>query len=573
MSLHPLTLVRCSAAGLLATLFLSCGGGGVVPSSGVSVRSLPADFSTRKAVAYSPYRTSNRDTETVTASEILQDLNLLVEGNYRLIRLFDSSDKVARQTLQVIQANALDIKVQLGVYIETGSSATVTAFNQAEVARAIALATAYPDLVEAVSVGNETMVSWSYNPVSSSQMASYISQVRSAITQPVTTDDNWAFFAAAPTSILRAIDYVSLHTYPLADSVSDPTSWNWEQVSVAAAGRAAAMMDAALGKAEKDYSAARSYLDAAGYTFLPIVIGETGWKAIASGNEVYRAHPVNQKMYYDRLATWLASANGPKNIFWFEAFDEPWKGGDDDWGLFDVSRKARYVVQDIYPSTLWESGTYTAADAVYYLPTVANTPITADRYTLYAETVTSGEARPATALVWNAWQNGTTATAVESSATSEEGSVSRLVTPTPLSWGWGMTMAYTTSADDLSAFEASGYLNFSIKTTYAGKIEVGFLTGTSSAASLWDVYMQIDPTSNSYGYLNDGAWHNVRIPIAALIPYGAMSSGMTDATLSKLDMTVVTNPFVIADRYSYTGKSAGSGITTPIYVDNIYWSK
>ena len=48
---------------------------------------------------------------------------------------------------------------------------------------------AYPDLVLVVSVGNECMVSWAGNPVSPAQMASYITQVRSAVSQPVTTDD------------------------------------------------------------------------------------------------------------------------------------------------------------------------------------------------------------------------------------------------------------------------------------------------------------------------------------------------------------------------------------------------
>jgi exo-beta-1,3-glucanase (GH17 family) len=565
MSLHS-HLVRGSFAALFAAMLVSCGGGGVVPSTGVVTRPLPADYTSRKAVAYSPFRTANRDTETITSTEILQDLTLLQAGNFRLIRMYDSSDAVAKLTLQTIRSNGLDFKVHLGVNLDTKDSD-----NQAEIARAIALATSYPDLVEVVSVGNETMVDWSSIALPPAQVAGYLAQVRNGITQPVTTDDNWAFYAAAPASILQAIDFVALHTYPLSDTVSDPTSWNWEQVNVDPADRAVAMMDASLVKAQQDYTSARSYLDRAGYTFLPIVIGETGWKAIASGGEIYRAHPVNQKMYYDRLSTWLASGTGPKNIFWFEAFDEPWKLGDDNWGLFNVSRQARYVIQDLYPVTQWEPGTYTASDAVYYLPTVANPPITANQYTLYAETVTPGEARPISPLIWNAWQNGTTSVASETTTTAAEGTKSMMITPTPLSWGWGMTMAYTVSADDLSAFASSGYLNFSIKTTYPGKIEVGFLTGTASNASLYDVYIPIQ--SGLYGYVNDGAWHNVKIPISAIIPYGAMSSGMTNPATSKLDMTTVTNPFVIDDRYANTGKAPGSGITTPIYVDDIYWSK
>ena len=50
-------------------------------------------------------------------------------------------------------------------------------------------------------------------------------------------------------------------------------------------------------------------------------------------------------------------------LLYFEAFDEPWKQGDDKWGLFTVERKARYVVRSLYPSSLWDAGTFTDADA------------------------------------------------------------------------------------------------------------------------------------------------------------------------------------------------------------------
>jgi exo-beta-1,3-glucanase (GH17 family) len=562
------TLLRralaCAFTFALAAL-AACGGGGTVPSGGVSTRALPADYATRHAVAYSPFRTTDRDTETVTSAEVLQDMQLLVQGHFGLIRLFDSSDAVSKLTLQVIHDNNLDIKVHLGAYVTSGEDS----FNQAEIARAIALANAYPDIVEAVSVGNETMVSWSFNKFTPTQIAAFLTTVRAAIKQPVTTDDNWAFWAAAPTELLKTIDFVSLHTYSLLDTVSDPTSWDWQQVDVAPSARAAAMMDASIVKAQQDFGAARSYLDGIGYTLLPIVIGETGWKAVPTGGELQRAHPVNQKMYYDRLATWHAAAGGPLNIVWFEAFDEPWKGGDDGWGLFNVARQARYVVQSLYPQADWEPGAWTDADALYYIPTVAAGAVTADRYTLYAEIATPGEALPSQSWTWNAWQNGTTSVATEVTTTAAEGTKSTQITPTPLSWGWGMAMNFATGAENLSNFATTGTLNFSINTTYAGKIEVGFLTGTAANSSSFDVYIPIQ--SGDYGYVNDGTWHDVHIPISAITPYGAPSSGMP--VTATLDMTTVTNPFVVNDVYAVTGKAASSNITTPILVDDIYWSK
>ena len=44
------------------------------------------------------------------------------------------------------------------------------------------------------------------------------------------------------------------------------------------------------------------------------MVGATGWKAEASGGEFSRAHPANQKMYFDRLGIWAAAGragNGP----------------------------------------------------------------------------------------------------------------------------------------------------------------------------------------------------------------------------------------------------------------------
>ena len=573
MTHRNVLLARAALASDLIFSLAACGGedgaGSTpppppAPAPASTLRKLPGDYATRKAVAYSPFRTGNRDTETIQPADVLADLRLLEQANFGLIRLFDSSDAVAKLTLQVIKDNDLDIKVHLGAYVIAGNDS----YNTAEIARAVSLANDYPGIVEAVSVGNETMVSWSFNKFTPAQIEAFLAAVRAGIQQPVTTDDNWALWAAAPDDLLKAVDFVALHTYSLLDTVSAPGQWDWQQADVPADQRAAAMMDASIAKAKADYSAARSHLDGLGHTTMPIVIGETGWKATPTGGETQRAHPVNQKMYVDRLAAWKASTGAPLNIVYFEAFDEPWKGGDNGWGLFDVERKARYVIQGLVPQDEWEAGTYTDADALCYIPPVATGPVTASRYTLYSEQVDAGEALPSSALTWDAWQNGQTSTASEDSTTSAEGSKSIRITPTPLDWGWGMTMNFRNGSENLTNFQAAGTLNFSIRTTYAGKLEVGFLTGTSASASLYDVYIPI--ASGQYGYVNDGNWHEVRIPIGDITPHGAMAFGMTDPTKAKLDLTTVTNPFVINDTYGVTANAAGS--TTPIWVDNIYWS-
>jgi hypothetical protein len=354
------------------------------------------------------------------------------------------------------------------------------------------------------------------------------------------------------------IDFASIHSYPLLDSVYDPT-FEWKHADVAPAQRAAAMMDSMIAKAKADFGAVKSYFQAQGIT-MPITIGETGWKAF--GPETYRSHPANQKMYYDRLTAWT---DGPKQIFYFEAFDEPWKGADDGWGLFDVNRKARYVVQPLYPADLQDGTHYTDADALYYVPPAPPNQVTASSYYLFADTVPSDAAVPSGSTTWTPWDSPPTATGTIIGTDTAEGAQALQITPVPKSWGWGFFLALS-QADDLSAFNtANGYLNFSVKTSYPGKLEVGFFTGSAADGTGVDVYLAIAP--GQYGYQNDGAWHQVSVPIQAIAAKAAPAFGQP--ATATLNFAQLTSGFVIADRYAITGNAGGS--TAPVLVDKIYW--
>ncbi len=123
--------------------------------------------------------------------------------------------------------------------------------------------------------------------------------MRSSVTQPVTTEDDWTFFAGLtpdtatrgpwciPDTILPIIDFVAIHTYPILND----GGWDWKQTGVPAGqARAAAMMNASLARAQSTYSqvADYDYTNAAGVRVktgdtLPITIGETGWKAVQTG--------------------------------------------------------------------------------------------------------------------------------------------------------------------------------------------------------------------------------------------------------------------------------------------------
>jgi hypothetical protein len=377
--------------------------------------------------------------------------------------------------------------------------------------------------------------------------------------------------AGMPAFVTNLIDFAAVHSYPILYASSnyyDP--WDWEQQAVPEAGRAAAMMDAAVERVKVNYAAVRKYLDSQGHRDLPIVIGEAGWKAVPTGDLTFLAHPVNQKMFYDRMVAWgetSKTSGGPLAIFYFEAFDEPWKAtanpnfNDDGWGLFNVGRQARYVVQSLYAASQWAPGSYTLADAVY-APTVVSPVISANRYTVYADALTAGEAVAPTAQ-WFGFDSPPNAFAGEGTDAllAAEGTHFMEIGPAPSTavgkdYGWGMLTAGTGRAD-LSQFLASGRLNFSIKTTYPGKLMFGF--GTAAAGAVFVVAS--NSNADGYGYVNDGTWHQVSIPVSAFTAAGG-----------SFDLSRLTNALVVADIYDRTGNTA-RGNTSKVFIDAVYWSK
>jgi hypothetical protein len=293
------------------------------------------------------------------------------------------------------------------------------------------------------------------------------------------------------------------------------------------------------------------------------VIGETGWNAVDLGKLRFRASPVNQKMYFSRLESWRAEGRvgpGPANVFYFEAFDEPWKGGDDKWGLFNVQRQARCVVQAL-------STTYTPEPNVSCADAAVNAFETPDANTVFAgpvyPVIDPTTAFPVTGLKIDAF-DGDSATRAFSipSPLSEDGGNAIVITPTPKSYGWGLLFYSTVTygSENLSSFATStGRIKVYVKTTYPGKFEIGVSTDTA-LGDVQESYLQIG--SGDYGHINDGNWHLVSIPV---LDFKTVNP--------KLDFSRVLNRFVIADRYSFTGKVSAANVTVPITIDGIAWSK
>ncbi|MCU0925868.1 MAG: glycosyl hydrolase family 17 protein [Hydrogenophaga sp.] len=586
LPLFSLRRARAGVAMLMVAVLSACGGGGEItvapPSTAVFVtnpRPLPAEYLARQAVAYGPYRTAasaaDLVNENIPPANLLQDMRLLIQADIRLIRIFDSGDKVARQTLDVIVDNNLDMKVQLGAFmggfkfeLNPNRVEEIKAANLRELDRAIALANdpKYRNVILTVSVGNENIVDFSADRIDPADMAVYIKYVRDRVPQPVTTDDNFQVFSnPLPRAVVDQIDFAAIHAYPVIDTEfpNSPLYWDWKQLSVPAGpARATAMMDASIVELKKQYQATRDALNSVGLSRMPIAITETGWKARITGDQAFRAHPVNQKMYFQRLAEWrresLLSGNGPVNIFYFSAFDEPWKLSDDGWGLFNVNRQPRYAIQNLFPPNTWENASLTDADAVYFVPPTINPAFGGNAFTLYSDAAGASLVTGYNLDAFDGFTAPRNLADTTIAAAPGDGAVSMRITPAPAGYGWGLLYNPQTggTTQNLSAFST---VNMWVNTTYPGRIEVGVST-LDVDGNGQEAFVQIG--NGEFGYCNTGTWCRVSIPLQAF-----------RAVNPRLDFRLVVNPFYIADRYSFTGKPAGSNIRVPLNIDGIGWTR
>jgi exo-beta-1,3-glucanase (GH17 family) len=290
-------------------------------------------------ICYGPHRDGQRPGgDTPTADQIREDLNLMAQ-HWSLVRTYGSSE-FAGVLLEEIRRSGLEIKVMLGAWIAaeetrdehgvvTDSLPEAAAANGRECAAAIALSAAYPDIVQSICVGNETQVFWSPNPLPLELLVEKIRFIRAAVDHPVTTADDFYYWLDPESKTLaQEIDFVTVHAHPLWNGklLEEAMPWLREQLT-----GIAAMHPERL-----------------------IVIGETGWATSVAevGEEarLIRARPneADQAVFFRAVTAWAAAERVP--IFFFEAFDENWKGGvnpaevEKHWGLFRADRTAKAAV-------------------------------------------------------------------------------------------------------------------------------------------------------------------------------------------------------------------------------------
>jgi len=272
-------------------------------------------------------------------AEILEDLKILINtGEFKLIRLYDAQTN-SEAVLRLIEKQQLPLKVLLGAWLDAEVSNPNCPWrkdpypdellvanrkkNAAEVERAIRLANQYPKTVVAVAVGNEALVDWNDHMVPEDAIIKYVRQVKGSIQQPVTVADNYNWWAKHGARLARELDFVSVHIYPV-----------WEGKTI----------DEGMPYSIANMEAVRKTLPNS-----QLVITEAGWATTASefGN---RAGEAQQKRYYLELYEWAMKMN--ITTFFFEAFDEDWKGDPNNplgaekhWGIFGLDRKPKAVMR------------------------------------------------------------------------------------------------------------------------------------------------------------------------------------------------------------------------------------
>jgi exo-beta-1,3-glucanase (GH17 family) len=276
-----------------------------------------------EAICYSGYRGAESPDKGIFPSdeEVLQDLTLL-SRHWNLIRLY-GSDAHSETVLKVIREELIPMKVMLGIWLSGKSGHEEE--NGKQLTSGIALAQKYQDIVAAVSVGNEALVSWSDHKMSEDQLITAVERVRKAVHSPVTVADDYLYWVNPDAALAKHVDFITLHTYPV---------WGREDI------------DTALSSTVTNYG---KVLKA--HPGMTIVLGEVGWPSYTVGKQhIARAgDETKQKRYFEEVSAW-AHTEGV-TAFIFEAFDEPWKGEGTEghWGLFSEGRSAKHAVQQLYP--------------------------------------------------------------------------------------------------------------------------------------------------------------------------------------------------------------------------------
>ena len=494
------------------------------------------------ALSYGGYRTISRDT-VPTVEELKEDLAILAALDVKMIRTYNTQQYAhASNLLKAIREMKtedpnFEMYVMVGAWIDCDSAwtdipnhnAESIQNNTVEIEAAVAMANEFPDIVKVIAVGNEAMVHWAVNyyvkPNVILKWVNYLQNLKKDGKLPadlwVTTSDNYESWGGGSSAyhnddlaaLIKAVDYISLHTYPFHDSHYHPTFWGVpaDQSDLTIEQQIEKAMLRTTNYAKSQHQGVVKYMKSLGVE-KPIHIGETGWASVANihyGTEgSHAADEYKQKLYYNQMRKWTAKEG--MSCFYFEAFDEKWKddanplGSENHFGLINLKGEAKYVLWDKVDAGVFDgltrggktiSKTYNG-DKSALMKAVLAPPLTSEMDIIEIETINQkrnlGEAvaennyvilnnkmisnesnsasYPSSKLKLNGWE-GT------SGIKLLEDGVVEITTGLGDWWGAGIEMQGGGKGENLSEF-SSGTLNFDLKGNTGSTFELGFQTGT-----------------------------------------------------------------------------------------------
>lgn len=343
------------------------------------------------AISYGGYRYNTRDIQP-TLEELKEDLKILAAMNIKVLRTYNLQFPHASNVIQAIRELKnedpdFEMYVMLGAWMDCEHAWTEhpnhhaedLENNTSEINKAVSLAKIYPDIVKIIAVGNEAMVKWAWSyyvqPGIILKWVNYLQNLKNKGELPkdlwITSSDNFASWGGGSedyhvddlNSLIKAVDFISMHTYPMHDTHYNPVFWNLSEDKKK--NTKLEQIDALILKAKNyavsQYDSVANYMKSLGVT-KPIHIGETGWASVSAeqyGNEGSRAtDEYKQGLYYQHMRDWTNSFG--MSCFYFEAFDEPWKdalkpeGSENHFGLFTIEGKAKYALWDLVDQSVFK---------------------------------------------------------------------------------------------------------------------------------------------------------------------------------------------------------------------------
>lgn len=336
------------------------------------------------AISYGGYRQNTRDVQP-TIKELKEDMKILSAMGIRILRTYNVQLKQAPNILKAIselkaEDPDFEMYVMLGAWIDCQNAWTdlepnhdvESEANAAEIQRAVDLANKYPDIVKIIAVGNEAMVKWAASYfVQPNVILKWVNHLQDLKKEGklskdlwITSSDDFSSWGGGDSlyhvpdleGLAKAVDYVSMHTYPYHNTHYNPEFWgvpdNEENLSDIE------KIDAAMIRARefamKQYDSVSNYMKSIGVN-KSIHIGETGWATISDGHYGPKGSRATDEykegLYYKLIREWTNEAG--ISCFYFEAFNEKWKdhhnkkGSENHFGLFTIDGQAKYALWDM----------------------------------------------------------------------------------------------------------------------------------------------------------------------------------------------------------------------------------